>query len=204
MFVRKELSYDLSALEPFIDAETMDEHYNVHYKNYTDKLNEVIAENNIPATNILSLMQEIRNFKKYPVAFRNNAGGYINHLVYFDTISPNNNDYESVASEDLKNCINKKFGNYESFKRQFKLASTTFFGSGWVWLASDGEKMMLLATANQDNPKMQLPNVTLLLGIDVWEHAYYLKHKADRASYIDDFFNVIDWEIVNKRHGLLR
>lgn len=198
MYLRKDLSYELGSLEPFIDEETMSEHYNVHYKKYTDSMNEVIEQSNIPVDGTIdSLINVLPNYSKYPVAFRNNAGGYINHLLYFDAISPFENTYDK-ASEDLKNLINSKFGGYEYFKEVFTKTGKNLFGSGWVWLALNKNRLVLLTTANQDNPLMEM-NVKILLGMDVWEHAYYLKHKANREAYINDFFNVIDWNIVSSR-----
>lgn len=199
MYVRKPLNYELFDLRPFIDSETMNEHYNVHYKKYTENMNQAIMDDNIQVDgSIQSLVAQLPNYENYSAAFRNNAGGYINHMLYFDNISPYNNDYEAFASDELKEMIDAKFGGYENFKESFKKAGKDVFGSGWVWLASDGDRLMLLTTANQDNPLMAM-NVKLLLGMDVWEHAYYLKHKADRASYIDDFLRVVDWQVVSNR-----
>ena len=201
MFVRNPLKYDLFGLRPFIDFETMDEHYNVHYKKYTENMNKAIIDYNIiiEATNPLkSLISQLKNFDEYPVDFRNNAGGYINHMIYFENISPLNNDYESYASEELKNMIDMSFGGYDNFVETFKNAGKKVFGSGWVWLVSNGNRLAVLTTANQDNPLMSI-DTNMLLGMDVWEHSYYLKHKADRAAYIDDFFRVIDWSVVSSR-----
>jgi Fe-Mn family superoxide dismutase len=201
MFVRNTLNYELFDLRPFIDFETMDEHYNVHYKKYTENMNKAIVEYNIqidPINPLNSLIGQLKNFDKYPVDFRNNAGGYINHMIYFENISPLNNDYESYASDELKNMIDKSFGGYDNFVETFKSAGKNVFGSGWVWLVSNGNRLAVLTTANQDNPLMSI-DTNILLGMDVWEHSYYLKHKADRAAYINDFFRVIDWSVVSSR-----
>lgn len=201
MFVRNLLSYELFDLRPFIDYETMDEHYNVHYKKYTENMNKAILDYNIQidiSNPLASLLEQLKNYDNYPSEFRNNAGGYVNHMIYFENISPQNNDYETYASDELKNMIDMSFGGYESFVENFKSAGKSVFGSGWVWLVSNGNRLAILTTANQDNPLMSI-NANILLGMDVWEHAYYLKHKADRAGYLDDFFRVIDWSVVSSR-----
>jgi len=201
MFVRKPLTYELYDLRPFIDSETMGEHYNVHYKKYTENMNNAILDNNIQidaANPMGSLLAELKNFESYPKAFRNNAGGYVNHMIYFENISPYNNDYELFASDELKSMIDAKFGGYENLKQTFKEAAKDVFGSGWVWLAAKNDRLFVLTTANQDNPLMS-DDFKLLLGMDVWEHAYYLKHKAKREAYVDDFFRVIDWSVVSSR-----
>lgn len=201
MFVRNSLNYELFDLRPFIDSETMDEHFNVHYKKYTDNMNKAIIDDNIyiDAVNPMgSLISQLKNIKDYSPEFRNNAGGYVNHMIYFANISPYNNDYETYASEDLKRLIDMNFGSYEKFVEIFKTAGKKVFGSGWVWLLSNGNRLSIVTTANQDNPLMSI-NTNILLGMDVWEHAYYLKHKADRAAYLDDFFRVIDWSVVSSR-----
>lgn len=201
MFVRNSLNYELFDLRPFIDSETMDEHFNVHYKKYTDNMNKAIIDDNIyiDAVNPMgSLISQLKNIKDYSPEFRNNAGGYVNHMIYFANISPYNNDYHTYASEDLKRLIDINFGSYEKFVEIFKTAGKKVFGSGWVWLLSNGNRLSIVTTANQDNPLMSI-NTNILLGMDVWEHAYYLKHKADRAAYLDDFFRVIDWSVVSSQ-----
>ena len=201
MFVRNSLNYELFDLRPFIDSETMDEHFNVHYKKYTDNMNKAIIDDDIYINYdnpMGSLISELKNINIYSPEFRNNAGGYINHMIYFENVSPYNNDYETYASEDLKRLIKINFGSYEKFETTFKNAGKKVFGSGWVWLLSNGNRLSIVTTANQDNPLMSI-NTNILLGMDVWEHAYYLKHKADRAAYLDDFFKVIDWSVVSSR-----
>jgi Fe-Mn family superoxide dismutase len=193
MFYRKPLTYDYDALEPFIDGKTMREHYTVHYKKYTDLLNEALIENNIPQIyNIERVLQEYNSIKK----IRNNGGGFYNHLLYFSSMSPNKMGFE-IASPQLKSLIIDTFGSYESFERQFKEAGSDVFGSGWAWLIYDG-KLKIATTANQDNPIMAM-DCQVLLGMDVWEHAYYLKHMADRKAYMDDFMKVVCWRSVSDR-----
>lgn len=194
MFYRKPLYYGFNKLEPFIDTATMDEHYNKHYKKYEDNLNQAIAENNIREDDIEVVL---RNYYHIP-KIRNNGGGFYNHLLYFDNISPYHNDYNRNASQELKMMINQTFGSYDAFKNQFIKAGSDLFGSGWVWLLYKDGKLMIATTKNQDNPIMQ-DDYTILLGMDVWEHAYYLKHRSDRKGYMEDFFKTIDWDIISQR-----
>jgi Fe-Mn family superoxide dismutase len=195
MFYRNTLSYGLNSLEPFIDAKTMNEHYNVHYKKYTDQLNEAIQEENISEESIQDIL---KNYKKYSKKVRNNGGGYYNHFLYFENISPYHRDYQTYASPLLKSLITQEYGSYEQFKNDFTNVGLGVFGSGWVWLMYKDNHLLIGSTANQDNPIMSF-DCKVLLGMDVWEHAYYLKHMADRKSYINDFFNTIDWKIVSER-----
>lgn len=194
MFYRKPLYYGFNKLEPFIDTATMDEHYNKHYKKYEENLNQAIAENNIQEDDIEVVLRNYSNITK----IRNNGGGFYNHLLYFDNISPYHNDYNQNASQELKMMINQTFGSYENFKKQFIKAGSDLFGSGWVWLLCKDDKLMIATTKNQDNPIMQ-EDYKILLGMDVWEHAYYLKHKSDRKAYMEDFFKTIDWDNVSER-----
>jgi Fe-Mn family superoxide dismutase len=199
MYKRKELSYQLNDLQPFIDTKTMNEHFNVHYKKYTENLNKALFENEIVTDGTIpSLISVLRNYENYPIVIRNNGGGYLNHLMYFDNISPYNNDYETYASDELKSMIERGFGSYQNFEDNFKKAGKSVFGSGWAWLVLSGNKLLILTTANQDNPLMEM-DAKILLGMDVWEHAYYLKHMADRDAYMDDFFRTIDWSVVSNR-----
>jgi Fe-Mn family superoxide dismutase len=195
MFERKELKYDLSALEPFIDEKTMNEHYNVHYKKYTDNLNEAVEKEGIPEVEITTILKD---YELFPIKIRENGGGFYNHTLYFENISPYNREYETSASEELKDKIKENFQSYYQFKKEFKKAGTEVFGSGWVWLIEYNNRLYIAKTKNQDNPVMTY-NCKVLLGMDVWEHAYYLKHMADRSSYLDDFFEVIDWKVVSER-----
>ena len=194
MFYRKPLYYGFNKLEPFIDTETMDEHYNAHYKKYEENLNKAITENGIREDDIRQVVKKYYNIK----AIRNNGGGFYNHLLYFDNISPYAREYDLYASPQLKALISQTFGSYESFKTQFIKAGSDLFGSGWVWLLLKDGKLMIATTKNQDNPLMQ-DDYTILLGMDVWEHAYYLKHKSNRKAYMEDFFKTIDWNIVSGR-----
>jgi Fe-Mn family superoxide dismutase len=196
-FQRKPISYSLNSLEPFIDSKTMNEHFNVHYQKYTDVFNQQILEygiiNNGSIEDAKAIIREFKDITK----IRNNGGGYYNHFLYFENISPFGNTYEN-SSFKLKSLMRNRFGFYENFKNQFTKIGLDVFGSGWVWLISQNGVLSIATTKNQDNPIMEI-DCEVLLGMDVWEHAYYLKHMADRKSYIEDFFNVIDWKVVSDR-----
>jgi Fe-Mn family superoxide dismutase len=197
MYIRQQLAYELSALEPFIDTKTMNEHYNVHYVKYMDNLNNELNLLDIQNDGSLSsLINILKSFDKYSLKIRNNGGGFLNHHIYFNNISPVNRNYEIYASDELKSRITNRFNSYENFVNNFSNAGAEVFGSGWVWLVDDGKKLRLLTTANQDNPLMSM-DCNILLGMDVWEHAYYLKHMADRKAYIKYFFQTINWQNVS-------
>lgn len=195
-FVRKPVLYSLDSLEPFIDTKTMNEHFNVHYKKYTDVLNEQLFEYGIANDGSIESIKYILKYTNISKII-NNGGGYYNHLLYFENISPFENTYET-CSLDLKKLINYRFGSYENFKNNFIKAGLDVFGSGWVWLICQNGILNIVTTVNQNNPIMNM-DCQILLGMDVWEHAYYLKHLADRKSYMEDFFSVIDWEVVSAR-----
>jgi Fe-Mn family superoxide dismutase len=192
-YLRMPLRYDAIQLAPYIDEETMYEHYDKHYKKYTDNLNEAVIKENLEFTNIETLLSRHSNLE----SIRNNGGGYYNHLLYFQNISPFQNTF-STASQNIKELIINNFGSYENFRNIFKDAGLKLFGSGWVWLIYYKGQLKIAQTKNQDNPVMSI-NCINLLGMDVWEHAYYLKHKSNREAYINDFFDIIDWKIVSMR-----
>lgn len=200
VFRRKPLDYTFGDLEPFIDKETMIEHYNVHYKKYTDLLNECVQEESIPVQmgqNMEGIKTILRNVGQYTDKLRNNAGGFYNHFLYFDQFTPELN----VPQDEIKKSILSSFVSLSNLKKEMLESGLSQFGSGWVWLISDSYgNLYIKTTPNQDNPLMEESfNDKILLGIDVWEHAYYLKHKADRKSYLKEVFKVIDWDKVNSR-----
>ena len=200
LFRRKPLEYSFSDLEPIIDKETMMEHYNVHYKKYTDLLNECVSEESIPVQmgpNMEGIKNILKNVGRYTDKLRNNAGGFYNHFLYFDQFSPSPNS----PSGPIKESILYSFVSLSNLKKEMIEAGLSQFGSGWVWLLSDySGNLYIKTTSNQDNPLMEDSfNGKILLGIDVWEHSYYLKHKADRKSYLRDIFKAIDWNKVNER-----
>ncbi len=187
------LSYAYDALEPHIDARTMEIHHSKHHNGYTTKLNDAIADSPLADQSIESILNNLDPENK---AVRNNGGGFYNHRLFWDIMSPNGG---GLPSGKLAAALDAKFGNFQDFKTAFANAASTQFGSGWAWLCvqEDGS-VEVCATANQDNPLM--PGIgcggTPILGIDVWEHAYYLNYQNRRPDYINAFFNVIDWNKV--------
>ncbi len=194
-FTPIELPYSYDALEPYIDAETINLHYNHHLKTYIDKLNKLI-ENccNLQKCSIEKIIINSKNLPaKIQTDIKNNAGGVYNHNFYFNIMTPHSTK-EPVGA--LKDCIICTFGSFSNFKEQFKNAAINRFGSGYAWLVVNKfNKLKIISTQNQDTPlSMSLSPILL---IDVWEHAYYLKYQYKRADYIENWFNVIDWEKAN-------
>jgi len=191
-----ELPYAYNALEPAIDAKTMEIHYTKHHKGYFN--NFIAAIKDTPAAE-MDLKDLFTGISKQSAAVRNNAGGYYNHLLFWENLSPTKTEPSSV----LKTSIDKDFGSMDKFKEEFSNAAKKHFGSGWAWLVAgrDG-KLFVSDTLNQDNPLMDLTEKkgTPLLCIDVWEHAYYLNYQNRRAEYVDNFWNVVNWDAVNKRY----
>ncbi len=198
-FELPKLPYDFNALEPNIDAETMEVHYSKHHKGYTDKLNDAIAGTELEGLTIENILI---NLDKKNSAVRNNGGGYYNHNLYWTIMAPNGG---GQPSGDLMAAIERDFGTFDEFKAKFSKAGATQFGSGWAWLCvKSGGKLEICSTPNQDNPLMPQCGCdgTPILGMDVWEHAYYLKHQNKRPDYIESFFNVINWTEVSRRYAL--
>lgn len=190
-FELPELPYAFDALEPNIDARTMEIHHGKHHAGYTTKLNGVVEGTDLAGKSIEDLLKNhIDNG-----AVRNNGGGYYNHNLFWEVMSPNGG---GEPGGDLGAAINDAFGSFDAFKTAFSNAAATRFGSGWAWLCVNNGKLEVCSTANQDNPLM--PGVgcegTPILGLDVWEHAYYLNYQNKRPDYINAFFNVINWDKV--------
>jgi len=184
------LSYAYDALEPHIDARTMEIHHTKHHNGYTSKLNAAIAGSELEGKSIEDILNDLDMSN---MAVRNNGGGFYNHVLYWDIMSPNGG---GTPDGDLGSAITDAFGSFEAFKDKFSAAAATRFGSGWAWLcAHKGGKLDICSTPNQDNPLM--PNTGCgghpILGIDVWEHAYYLNYQNRRPDYINAFFEVINW-----------
>ena len=187
------LPYAHDALEPHIDAKTMEIHHGKHHAGYTTKLNAAIEGTDLADKSI----EEILSSGNLSPAVRNNGGGYYNHCLFWSVMSPNGGGHPSGA---LADAINESFGSFEEFKTAFSNAAATQFGSGWAWLCKKDGKLCVCSTANQDNPLMdQSCGGTPILGLDVWEHAYYLNYQNRRPDYIEAFFNVVNWEEVAKR-----
>ena len=187
------LPYAHDALEPHIDAKTMEIHHGKHHAGYTTKLNAAIEGTDLADKSI----EEILSSGNLSPAVRNNGGGYYNHCLFWSVMSPNGGGHPSGA---LADAINESFDLFEEFKTAFSNAAATQFGSGWAWLCKKDGKLCVYSTANQDNPLMdQGFGGTPILGLDVWEHAYYLNYQNRRPDYIEAFFNVVNWEEVAKR-----
>ncbi|MDR0712999.1 MAG: superoxide dismutase [Bacteroidales bacterium] len=194
VFKQYPLPYAYNALEPYIDALTMEIHYSRHHAAYAKNFNEAVQS----LSNVPSGIEEImKNISKYPVAVRNNGGGYYNHNLYWEIMTPKGG---GVPAGKVAEAIRQNFGSFEAFKEIFSKAASTRFGSGWVWLVSKKGKLTVSSTPNQDNPLMDIAEVqgTPVLCIDVWEHAYYLKYQNKRPDYIQAFWNVINWKKVNE------
>ncbi len=186
------LPYAYDALEPYIDKLTMEIHHNKHHQAYVTNLNKALEGK--PEANS-SMEDIIKNISKFPVAVRNNGGGHFNHTHFWTVIGPHAG---GDPTGTIGSAIMSRFGTYAEFKTQFTAAATTRFGSGWAWLILKDGKLEITSTPNQDNPLMDIAEVKGIpvLGLDVWEHAYYLKHQNRRPEYIEAFFNVINWNIV--------
>jgi superoxide dismutase, Fe-Mn family len=194
-FTQAPLSYAENALEPHIDAQTMNIHYGKHHVAYITNLNNAVAGTD--AEN-LSIEEICKNISKYSPAVRNNGGGHFNHTLFWEIMGPNAG---GVPTGDLGDAITKKFGSFDAFKEEFSKAAMTRFGSGWAWLCVENGELKICSTANQDNPLMDIEGVrcgTPILGLDVWEHAYYLKYQNRRADYVGSFFNVVNWNKVTE------
>ena len=197
-FQLPDLSYDHDALEPYIDTKTMQIHHGKHHSGYTTKLNAAIEGTDLEGKSIEEILKTLDMSNS---AVRNNGGGYYNHCLFWDIMGPNAGGF---PIGDLGEAINKSFGSFENFKSKFSAAAGTRFGSGWAWLCvhSNGD-LEVCSTANQDNPLM--PGIGCggapILGLDVWEHAYYLNYQNRRPDYVDAFFNVINWDAVAKLYS---
>ena len=192
-----ELGYDFNALEPYIDAQTMELHYTKHHQAYFNNFMKA-AEN----TELLETPMEkiLAGISGQSAAVRNNGGGFYNHTLFWEVMSPSRVDVPAA----LKQAIESDFGSVEAFKEKFGNAAKTQFGSGWAWLAVDSAgKLFVSSTPNQDNPLMDVADAkgTPILGLDVWEHAYYLHYQNRRAEYVDNFWNVVNWEVVNNSYN---
>ena len=194
-FELPKLPYNYNALEPHIDARTMEIHHSKHHNGYTTNLNNAITGTNLEGKSI----EEICSTKELTAAVRNNGGGYFNHNLFWTSMSPNGG---GNPTGEIIDAINDSFGSFDNFKNEFSKAAATRFGSGWAWLCVENGKLTICSTANQDNPLMHGEcGGTPILCLDVWEHAYYLNYQNKRPDYITAFFNVINWTEVNNRYN---
>ncbi|HSY77939.1 MAG TPA: superoxide dismutase [Bacteroidia bacterium] len=189
------LPYDYKALEPHIDAQTMEIHYSKHHQAYVTNFNNAVAGK---PEDSMSLEDLFKNISKQPPVVRNNGGGVYNHNLFWEIMKPNGG---GEPTGKLGDAIKSTFGSFADFKTTFSTAGATRFGSGWAWLCVSNGKLAVCSTPNQDNPLMDVSECkgTPILGMDVWEHAYYLKYQNKRPDYIAAFFNVINWDEVAKR-----
>ena len=194
-FTLPQLDYAYDALEPHIDSRTMEIHHSKHHQGYTNKLNAAIEGTNQESKNIRQILTDL---DMNNMSLRNNAGGYFNHNLFWEIMNPNN---KTEMSNELSSAIDDSFGNFDNFCASFSNAAATRFGSGWAWLCVKDGKLEICSTSNQDNPLM--PSIgcggTPILGIDVWEHAYYLNYQNRRPDYVSAFFNVINWGVVSEK-----
>lgn len=200
-FELPKLPYAYDALEPHIDARTMEIHYTKHHQAYINNANNALKDH--PALASKSVEDLVKNLGEVPenirTTVRNNAGGHVNHSLFWTILAPNAG---GEPSGDLAAAIQSTFGGFSEFKEKFNAAATTRFGSGWAWLSVDGSgKLLVESTANQDSPLME--GRTPVLGLDVWEHAYYLNYQNRRPDYISAFWNVVNWPEVAKRYAAL-
>ncbi len=194
-FELPKLPYAYNALEPHIDALTMEIHHSKHHQAYVTNVNAAIAGSD---TEKLSIEEICKNISKYPMPVRNNGGGHFNHSLFWSIMAPNAG---GEPTGELAVAINSAFGSFAEFKTLFSTAGTTRFGSGWAWLIVAEGKLAVCSTPNQDNPLMDIAEVkgTPILAMDVWEHAYYLKYQNKRPDYIAAFWSVVNWAEVSKR-----
>ena len=194
-FELPKLSYAYEALEPNIDARTMEIHHTKHHQAYINNLNAALTGS---ADEGKSIEQFMANISKQPMAVRNNGGGHYNHSLFWEIMGPNAG---GAPTGELADAINQAFGSFDKFKEDFAKAGATRFGSGWAWLVKHDGKLVVTSTPNQDNPLMDIADVKgmPILGLDVWEHAYYLNYQNRRPDYISAWWNTVNWNVVADR-----
>lgn len=199
-FELPKLKYDYNALEPHIDAKTMETHHSKHHAGYVNKLNAALESHpEIEDQGIVSLLNSLHSLPSDVIeAVKNNGGGHYNHALFWEIMTPKQEIVE--PANHLASDISNIFGSFANFQTEFKTAALSRFGSGWAWLAVDSDgKLYISSNANQENPVMD--GCTPILGIDVWEHAYYLKYLNKRAEYVDNWWNVVDWNVVEEKYN---
>jgi Fe-Mn family superoxide dismutase len=190
------LPYAYDALEPYIDAQTMEIHHSRHHATYVNNLNAALEGQDVGGKTVEELISNLEALpESIRTAVRNNGGGHANHTLFWQIMSPNGG---GTPTGEVANAINETFGSFENFKAKFTDAALKRFGSGWAWLVVKNGKLEVTSTPNQDSPLME--GATPIFGLDVWEHAYYLKYQNKRPDYVNAFWNVVNWEEVNKRY----
>ena len=200
-FVLDPLPYPSDALEPSIDKQTMEIHHGKHHNTYVTNLNNAVAGTALESQSIELLLADVSN---HPVAVRNNGGGHYNHTLFWNSLSATGG---GNPTGDLATAIDEKFGSFDAFKEEFTKAATTRFGSGWAWLVlTNDNELAVSSTPNQDNPLMDVAEVKgfPIIGLDVWEHAYYLKYQNKRPDYIGAYWSVVDWSAADTRYKLAK
>jgi Fe-Mn family superoxide dismutase len=194
-FELPKLGYDYAALEPYIDARTMEIHHTKHHQAYITNLNNALYGSEWEKWTLEDMLASV---SKLPAAVRNNGGGHYNHMLFWKLMAPNAG---GTPGRELLNALNRHFGSFDKFKEQFTSAAMTRFGSGWAWLVKVGNELKITSTPNQDNPLMDLAEIKGIpvLGVDVWEHAYYLKYQNRRNEYLEAFWHVVNWDEVGRR-----
>jgi len=196
-FTFPSLPYSYDALEQFIDKTTMEFHYDKHFRAYYNNFLKAVESSNLNGKSIEEIFNEV---SKYPLAIRNSGGGYYNHALFWEIMSPNGG---GMPTGKLLQAINESFGSYDNFVKEFEKAATTIFGSGWAWLSVDSSgKLFISQLPNQDNPLMDVApkRGVPIFGLDVWEHAYYLKYQNKRSDYVTNFWKVVNWSNVSERY----
>ena len=195
-FELPKLDYAYNALEPYIDAKTMEIHHSKHHGGYTGKLNNAIMGTELEGKPIEEIL---KNVSRYTAIVRNNGGGYYNHSLFWKVLTQQGG---GLPKGDLLEAINKSFGSFDKFKTEFSNTAVNLFGSGWVWLIKSSGDLKITSTPNQDNPLMDVADKkgTPILALDVWEHAYYLNYQNRRPDYISAFWNIINWDEVARRY----
>lgn len=199
-FTLPDLPYAFDALEPNIDARTMEIHHGKHHAGYVNNLNAAISGTDLEGKKLEEILAHV---SKYSPAIRNNGGGHYNHSLFWEIMAPSGGG-EPSDKMNIHKAIERDFGSFDNFKSQFSTAAATRFGSGWAWLCVDkADKLFVTSTPNQDNPLMDVAEKqgTPVLGLDVWEHAYYLNYQNRRPDYISAFFNIINWHVVTMRYN---
>lgn len=196
MFILPELGYGYDGLEPYIDTQTMQIHHGKHHAAYIAKLNEALEKySDLQKKDIEDLLKSVDNIPEdIKAAVRNNGGGHHNHSLFWESMKPGG---AKIPSGKLAEAVNSTFGGFDEFKAKLADTAVTRFGSGWAWLADNGGKLEIYSTANQDSPLMESKKP--ILGLDVWEHAYYLKYQNRRPDYVEAWWNVVNWDIVGSR-----
>ncbi|MDX1684331.1 MAG: superoxide dismutase [Saprospiraceae bacterium] len=199
-FTLPELPYDHNALEPYIDKQTMMIHHGKHHAGYVRKLNKALEGQDVSGQSLKDILSSVEGSN---AGVRNNGGGHYNHSLFWEVMSPGGGE---GPTGNLKDALDSTFNSFDGFKEKFSNAAASRFGSGWAWLSVDGDgKLFVSSTPNQDNPLMPFAEQkgTPILGIDVWEHAYYLKYQNERTKYIANFFNIINWETVAANYAAI-